>query len=278
MISVHDSSASDSEISEVDNPKPQVYKIRNEESYDQHSESVNALTSSDSELDNPEPQVYKIKNEENSDLDNESESALTSSDSEVDNPVREAAETGNINSRLREMEGRISYLEEENTRLLRRLTMKNLKSKHLKEKIRRLKKEKNCFKEELFFVDREKSLLQRESDIVKAEYNKLINENEAGLQQRQVLTRKVDNLQKKNQRLSKQNKVMSIVLGFVNGQAASMAGSRLRNENAAASQQSSYKYGGQLTKGKPEALQTEQCHVNCPWICQWARCKYGTKK
>jgi hypothetical protein len=195
-ISMHDSSESDSEISEVDNTEPQVYKIKNEEISDQDNESVSA------------------------------------SDSEVDNPVDEAAETVNINSRLREMESRISYLEDENSRLLRRLTMKSLKSKHLKEKIRRLKKEKSFFKEELFFVDREKSLLQRESDIVKAEYSKLRNENEAGLQQRQVLTRKVGNLHKKNQRLSEQNKVMSTVLGFVNGQAASMARSNviLRNE------------------------------------------------
>lgn len=231
-ISMHDGSESDSEISEVDNPEPEAYKIKKEGNSDQENECMSALTSSDSEVDNPEPEVYKIKKEGDSDQDNESVSALTSSDCELDNPVHETAETENIKNRLREMETRISYLEEDNSRLLRRLTMKSLKSKHLKEKIRRLKKEKSFFKEELSFVDREKYLLQKESDIVKAEYTKLRNENETGLQQRQVLTKKVGNLQKTNQRLSKQNKAMSIVLGFVNGQAASMARSNvmLRNE------------------------------------------------
>lgn len=225
-------SALTSSDSEVDNPEPEVYKIKKEGNSDQDNEYVSAFTSSDSEVDNPEPEVYKIKKEGNSDQDNKSVSALTGSDSELDNPVHETAETENIKSRLREMEARISYLEGENSRLLRRLTMKSLKSKYLKEKIRKLKKEKSYFKEELSFSDREKYLLQKESDIVKVEYTKLRNEKEAGLQQRQVLTRKVGNLQKTNQRLSKQNEVMSIVLGFVNRQAASMARSNvmLRNE------------------------------------------------
>merc|ERR1711915_1096858 len=73
---------------------------------------------------------------------------------------------------------------------------------------------------------------KRNAEIMFEAEGKLISEQKAKIEELQSEVRMVGNIQKKIQRLSRQNKVMSIVLGFVDGQAASMARSNvmLRNE------------------------------------------------